>query len=212
MPGHECLGDAVIHITHPTVFSVTYPFEAASCGRRSALLEAFPHRCVLCTFMLDTSAAVCHGPRPVISNGDLPDAAVYADNNGHIIPLRSIDMLCNRNMQKTALCIVKDEPGRSEFVCRAGNHFIKRIPFGKIADPDTLVERVDGKAVCNDRPVTVPHQVALHGVETHNHQFMSIGLHRFVLCQYGPDNRLGHLGFQTKVRTERAVQRIVQSA
>ena len=210
--GHECLRDAVIHITHPTVFSVTYPFEAASRGRRSALLEAFPHCCVLCTFMLDTSAAVHHRLCPVICDCNLPYATVDSYDNGHVVRFRNLDSTCNGNVQETATGLIKDEPCCSKFVCRAGNDLIKRIPFGEIADPDTSVKCIDGESLWHYGPVAVPDQVALRHSEANKSQFMSVGLYRPVFGRHSPDNRLGHLRLQVKLRTKHSIQRIMQLA
>lgn len=76
--------------------------------------------------------------------------------------------------------------------------------------PQAAAERIDGEAPLHERPVMAVYEINLRNGKAHLRPFVSVGPDGAVLRHYGLEDRLGHLGLQSKTRTDVAVETTVQ--
>lgn len=190
--GDECLGDLMVHVPHPTVFSVADMLKPASGAARAFLLKVGAQRLVV-------GASVCHllpavescSAVAVIRGREEPHAQI--DTHYVPWPFRFGKPDGGGYEQQPFATVPQQasgaEPAMSAFVWHAR-------PVN--VDFDASVERVHAQpSVLEDRVVTVPHEV-VPGARVFQRTFRLpwrslVLLDGPVVAYHADDGRLGHL-------------------
>lgn len=198
----ECLRDAVIDITHPAVLSGADALEPAPGGRRAAPLQLLTEPGVPRPLRLHGGAADERRTTAVIGRHELTDAAVDTDHADDIRTLRHVNGEGDGHMQEDTAPAVHDE-------LRSPVPAVPQTGTDRL-QPQAATERIDGEAPPHEGPVMAVYEINLRNGKTHLRPLMSVGPNGAVLRHYGLEDRLGHLGLQSKTHTDVAVEAAVQ--
>ena len=201
----ECLADAVIHITHPTVFSLSDGFQSPSGGRGLHLLELTAKIFVAGALLFHGSAGEERGLSPAVAGrGKEADPAVDADDVRDVGWRQHLDFLRHRDVEKEP-AVLTDELRRAE----AAVHI---HAFGVERDFDPSLQGVDRKQGPSfvQGIVPVPDKIELGEIEARPDPFMLRGEDAFVPADDRPDDGLRHLRAQAELLPDHPVQVTVQ--
>ena len=160
--GYECLGDAMVHIIHPTVFSIAYPLQAPSRARRALLLQLLAQ--VLVVGALGFHLAAGHEPAPTLAvvGGDKEvDATVDADHVVHVLVVQFGHFQCDGDVQ-VVLAVFLHELGGSQLVRTVQVLFHASLAKAHL---DAPLKRVHTERVALERVVAAVAQVELRLAE-----------------------------------------------
>ena len=199
----ECLGNAVIHITHPSVLSLADHLEAMTGRWCSSLLEFAPKYKELCMSCFNTASLDESRLLSVICHDRLADAAVNANDFDGLV--RNVDSLGYRDMQEATSLVVNDK-----FRCPETCLRIRKVILPEELESESDAKGIYGKHTLRIGPVPPSHEVTLRSAETDTRPFMAVTTDCSVLGDDGLENGLRHLGFQLILRTQALIQGFIQ--
>ena len=189
---YECLGDLMVHVSHPTVFSVADAFEPASGAAGSPLLQSGAQRLVVRAFVCHLLPRVeCGLVAAVVAGGEESHAQVDAHDVLRTLGVREFDGAGD-----------EQHPLASLFQQACGAEPSMPVLFGHALpvdlEFDAPFQGVDAQpAVGQDRIVTVPHEIVTGGRVLQRPLRLPWVSEAFldgpVVADHADDGRLGHL-------------------
>ena len=164
----ECLRDTMVHIVHPTVFSLPDGTDPVSCGRCLTDLELAAQLLVMGAFLLDLCAGMEGGLPAVVCGHKEAYAAVDADHPDVTGRFRNVRDLNGHRYVQEELAMLKDK------LCGAELRAVRERPvhgLGMEGALDTSLQRVDAEepfgliGVPYKGVVPVPYKAELRGTE-----------------------------------------------
>ena len=146
----------MVHITHPTVFSLPDSLQSSSGRWCSDLLQLSAQVLVVSASLLDCgSVKERRFPAAVIRSGKEAYPAVHADDIRYVIHTEDIDVFCHRDVKKE-LTVPADKSGSPEASVQAD-------AFGEERDSDPSVNGVHRKerSVPGQGVIPVPDKIYL---------------------------------------------------
>ena len=201
----ECLTDAVIHIMHPTVFSLTDGLESSSGGGGLHPLQLTAQVLVVSTFLLDNGTGEKAAfPFAVVGCCQETDPAVDADDVRDIRGGDLIDLFCHRDMEKE-LAVLTDQLRRAEVTARIDT-------LCKEGDFDPSLQGVDGEQglITDQRVISVPYEIKLCSFELRPDPLVLVRLDGLIPGHDRAQDRLGHLGAQAESLADGVIEFTLQ--
>ena len=201
----ECLADAVIHITHETVFSLADGFEPPSGGWGLHLLQLPAKGLVVGALLLDGRTGEEGAPAfAVISSYQEADPPVDTDDVRDIGGGDLVELLRHRDVEKEPAVLIyqlrgAETPVDIDALCEEGD-----------LDPSLQGTYGEQGPVPVQRIVPVPDEIHLRLVEADPDPVVLTGQDSLVSGDDGAQDRLGHLGTQAETPADGAIELPVQ--